>query len=36
VNAENLTKKKYWASTGGLLLAEGAPSTIKFSISSEF
>jgi iron complex outermembrane receptor protein len=36
VNAENLTQKKYWASTGGLLLAEGPPSTVKFSVSTEF
>ncbi|MBW8812825.1 MAG: TonB-dependent siderophore receptor [Caulobacterales bacterium] len=36
VNAENITKKKYWASTGGLLLAEGPPETIKFSVSSQF
>lgn len=36
VNAENITQKKYWASTGALLLAEGAPSTIKFSVSSLF
>jgi iron complex outermembrane receptor protein len=36
VNAENITQKKYWASTGGLLLAEGPPSTVKFSVSTEF
>ena len=36
VNAENITQKKYWSSTGALLLAEGAPSTVKFSVSSEF
>jgi iron complex outermembrane receptor protein len=36
VNAENVGNKKYWASTGTLFLAEGAPQTVKFQISSEF
>ena len=36
VNAENVGNKKYWASTGTLFLAEGAPETVKFSISSRF
>jgi iron complex outermembrane receptor protein len=36
INAQNVGKKKYWASTGGLFLAESLPSTIKFSVSSEF
>ena len=36
LNAENIFDKKYWSSTGALLLAEGAPSTVKFSISSRF
>lgn len=36
VNAENVGNKKYWASTGTLFLAEGAPSVVKFSVSTEF
>jgi len=36
LNAENIFSKRYWASTGALLLAEGAPSVVKFSISSRF
>lgn len=36
VNAENLTGKRYWASTGGLLLAQGAPSTVKFAITANY
>lgn len=36
VSAENITGKRYWASTGGLLLSQGAPSTVKFSIETKF
>lgn len=36
VNAENITNKRYWASTGSLYLAPGAPSTVKFSIETSF
>ncbi len=36
INGENIGGKRYWASTGGLLLAQGAPSTIKFSIGTVF
>lgn len=36
VNGENITNKKYWVSTGSLYLAQGAPGTVKFSISSRF
>lgn len=36
INAENITKERYWASTGGLLLAQGAPATVKFSIEAAF
>ena len=36
VNAENVGNTRYWAATGSLLLAEGPPSTVKFSISTEF
>jgi iron complex outermembrane receptor protein len=34
IYADNVTGKRYWASTGQNLLAEGAPRTIKFSIST--
>jgi iron complex outermembrane receptor protein len=36
INGQNITSKKYWASTGGLFLAESLPSTIKFSVSTSF
>jgi iron complex outermembrane recepter protein len=36
VNAENVTDKRYFASTGQDLLAEGTPATVKFSISTTF
>lgn len=36
ISAENITGKRYWASTGGLLLSQGAPSTVKFSIETKF
>lgn len=36
VNADNITNKRYWSSTGALLLAQGAPRTIKFSMSTTF
>lgn len=36
VNAENVTGKRYWASTGADLVAEGTPTTVKFSVSTGF
>lgn len=36
LNAENITGKRYWASTGALSLAEGAPRTIRFSMGASF
>jgi iron complex outermembrane receptor protein len=36
INAQNVGNKKYWASTGALFLAEGAPSVVKFSVSTAF
>lgn len=36
INAENITGKRYWASTGADLLAEGAPQVVKFSLSTKF
>jgi iron complex outermembrane receptor protein len=36
ISAENITGKRHWASTGGLLLSQGAPSTVKFSIETKF
>jgi len=36
VNGENVTGKRYWASTGADLVAEGTPTTIKFAISTSF
>lgn len=36
INADNVANEKYWASTGTLFLAQGAPSTVKFSVSTEF
>jgi iron complex outermembrane receptor protein len=36
INGENITGEEYWVSTGALLLAQGAPSTVKFSIETSF
>lgn len=36
ISAENVTGKRYWASTAANLLSQGAPSTIKFSIETRF
>lgn len=36
LNAENITGKRYWASTGSLSLAEGVPRTIRFSVGTSF
>lgn len=36
VNAQNLTNERYFASTGGFLLAQGGPRLIKFLISTRF
>jgi iron complex outermembrane receptor protein len=33
---ENVTGKRYWASTGSSLLAQGLPASVKFAISSRF
>ena len=36
VNAQNITNERYFASTGGFLLAQGGPRLIKFLISTKF
>lgn len=36
VNADNITGKRYWASTGADLLAEGAPQVVKFSVAMKY
>jgi iron complex outermembrane receptor protein len=36
VNGQNVTAKRYWASTGGLFLGEGVPATVKFSLAVKF
>jgi iron complex outermembrane receptor protein len=36
VNGQNITDKRYWASTGGLSLGQGAPGLVKFSLSTSF
>jgi iron complex outermembrane receptor protein len=36
INVQNVTNKRYWASTGGLFLAESLPRTIKFSLTTEW
>jgi iron complex outermembrane receptor protein len=33
---ENVTGKRYWASTGSSLLAQGLPASVKMSISTRF
>lgn len=35
-NIENVTDKRYWASTGGALLNVNVPLTAKFSVSTKF
>ena len=34
IYADNITGKRYWASTGQQLIAQNAPSTIKFSVTT--
>ncbi|HET7333825.1 MAG TPA: TonB-dependent receptor, partial [Rhizomicrobium sp.] len=34
INADNVTGKRYFSSAGGLYIAEGTPTTVKFSIST--
>jgi iron complex outermembrane receptor protein len=36
VNAQNITNERYFASTGGFLLAQGGPRLIKFLVSTKF
>ncbi|MFW7269683.1 TonB-dependent siderophore receptor [Gluconacetobacter sp. Hr-1-5] len=36
VNADNITGRRYWASTGADLLAEGAPQVVKFSVAMKY
>ncbi len=36
LNGQNITRKRYWASTGGLLLSEGPPGDIRFSVSWKY
>ena len=36
LNGENITDEEYWVSTGALLLAQGTPATVKFSIETSF
>jgi iron complex outermembrane receptor protein len=36
LNGENITSRRYWASTGGLILAEGPPGDVKFSVSWKY
>jgi iron complex outermembrane receptor protein len=36
LNGQNVTGKKYWASTGGLFLGQSLPQTIKFSVSATY
>jgi iron complex outermembrane recepter protein len=33
INEQNITRKRYWASTGALVLSEGPPGDIRFSMS---
>ena len=36
LNGENITRRRYWASTGGLLLSEGPPGSVKFSVAWKY
>ena len=36
LNGENITRRRYWASTGGLVLSEGPPGDVKFSVAWKY
>ena len=36
VNGDNIFNNRYWASTGGLVLAEGLPASVKFELTTRF
>lgn len=36
LNGENITDKRYWASTGSSVLAEGLPGLVKLSVTAKF
>jgi iron complex outermembrane receptor protein len=36
LNGENITRRRYWASTGALILSEGPPGAVKFSVSWKY
>ena len=36
VNGENITRRRYWASTGALILSEGPPGDVKFSVAWKY
>jgi iron complex outermembrane receptor protein len=36
LNGQNITNKRYWASTGGLFLGEGPPAVVRFSVQTRF
>lgn len=36
INAENIANTRYWAATGSLYLAQGAPGSVRFSVSTRF
>jgi iron complex outermembrane receptor protein len=36
LNGENITRRRYWSSTGGLILAQGPPGDVKFSVSWKY
>jgi iron complex outermembrane receptor protein len=36
INGDNIFNTRYWASTGGLVLGEGLPASVKFSVSTKF
>jgi len=33
LNGQNIARKRYWASTGGLVLSQGPPGDVRFSVS---
>jgi iron complex outermembrane receptor protein len=36
LNGENIARRRYWASTGALVLSEGPPGDVKFSVSWKY
>jgi hypothetical protein len=36
LNGENIARRRYWSSAGALVLAQGPPGDVKFSVSWKY